>query len=185
MIRNKNTSTTTTNVATKKVNNSEYLVPVALTESIHGHEIKCANTEYNDKKQDGTLRHIRTIKHQYLQKNYKIITKSDSDEIKRDKMSDAMDENTKEKKLRIINSSIKVYIFRSLVLLNLSILNSIKQNLLLSTVSSMLDPTKHNSQSSPYQTQQKRTNIWLALLPIVSLLLISKATMKIIMLLLQ
>lgn len=60
-------------------------------------------------------------------------------------MSNAIDEDTKEKKLEISNSNIKVNILRSSVLLNLSALNSIKQKLISSSTLSILDPAKHNS----------------------------------------
>lgn len=59
-------------------------------------------------------------------------------------MSDTIDKNTKEKELEISNSSIKVYILYSLVLLNLSTLNSTKQKSTLLPVPSMLNPAKHD-----------------------------------------
>lgn len=88
-------------------------------------------------------------------KNCKIIIKSDLDNKEKDEISNAIDKNIEEKELKISNSNIKVHILRSSVLLNLSSLNSIKQKWTLSPVSSMLDSTKHNPQSSLYQTKPK------------------------------
>lgn len=51
-------------------------------------------------------------------KNRKIITKSNLDQSKEYEMSNAIDKDTKEKKLGISNSSIKVHIPRSLVWVN-------------------------------------------------------------------
>lgn len=70
-------------------------------------------------------------------------------------MSNVIDKNTKEKKLGISNSNIKVHISHSLVLLNLSTLNFTKQKSMSLPVLSMLGLAKTNPQSSPYQTKSK------------------------------
>lgn len=66
-------------------------------------------------------------------------------------MSDVINEDIKKKELEISNSSINVYISGLSVLLNLFILNSINQKLILSPVLSMLNLVKYNPQSSLYQ----------------------------------
>ncbi len=68
-------------------------------------------------------------------------------------MSDATDKGNEEKELGTSNSSIKVYILRSSLWLNSSSLNSTKQKSTSSPVLSMLDPAKHDPQSSFYQTE--------------------------------
>ncbi len=71
-------------------------------------------------------------------------------------MSHVANQDTKEKELGTSNSSIKVYIPRSSVLLNLLALNSTKQKSMSSLVSSMLDIAKHDPQSSLYQTEPEK-----------------------------
>ena len=61
-----------------------------------------------------------------LSKNRKILTKSDSDDSGKDKMCNAMDNNTKKKELQTSKSNIKVYVPYTSFLLNLSILNLTK-----------------------------------------------------------
>ncbi len=124
--RNKDSPMTITNATTKKQNDSDPLISVASTESIRNCESKCANTENNNNKQNRTSTHIRVIGCRHLQKNRKIITESDSNESKRDEMSNIIDKDIKEKELGTSNYSIKVHILYLLVLLNLSILNSKK-----------------------------------------------------------
>lgn len=102
-----------------------------LIENVHNWKSKYANIENNDNQQDGILTHIRAIRCQCPEKNRRIIMKSDSNESKRDEMSNEIDEDIKEKEFEISNSSIKVHISHSLILLNLSALNSIKQKLTL------------------------------------------------------
>lgn len=70
-------------------------------------------------------------------------------------MSNAIDQDIKEKELEISNSSIKIHIPSLSVLLYLSALNSTKQSPILVPVSSILDPTKHDLQSSCNQTKPK------------------------------
>ncbi len=135
---------TITNTIIKKQNESNPLISVVSMESICNYESKHTNTENNNNKRDETLTCIYVIKDQCLQKNRKIVIKSDSNKSKRDQISNATDKDTKEKELDTFNYNIKVYISRSLVRLNLSALNSIKQKLTLSPVRSMLDPAKHN-----------------------------------------
>ncbi len=148
--RTKDSPMTTANATTKKQNKSDPLIPVALTESVRSCESECTNTQNDDNKQDETPTRIRVIGRGCLQKNRKIVTKSNSDESKRDEMSDAIDKNTKEKELGTSNSGIKVHIPRSLIWLNLSSLNSTNQKPTSSPVPSMLDLTEHDSQSSLY-----------------------------------
>lgn len=124
--KNKTSPTTIANVATKKQNNSDPLILAASTKSIQSCESKYANTENDDNKQDGTLSYIYAIGRQCLQKNRKFVIKSDSDESERDEMSHISDKNTKEKELGTFNSSIKVHIPCSSILLNSSVVNSTK-----------------------------------------------------------
>lgn len=70
-------------------------------------------------------------------------------------MSNVIDKNTKKKELRTSNSSIKVYIVHSSILIYLSALISIKPKSMSSPVPFILDPTKHDPQSFPYQTEPK------------------------------
>ncbi len=152
-IRNKDSQTTIANVAIKKQNKSDPLIPVASTESIRNCKRKRTNTENDDNKRDGTFIRIRAMRRQHFQKNRKIVTESDSDESERDEMSNAIYENTEKKELGTSNSSIKVHIPYSLVWLNSSALNSTKQKSTSLPVSSMLDPAEHNPQSSSYLTE--------------------------------
>ena len=80
-------------------------------------------------------------------------------------MSDVIDKNTEEKKLGRSNPSIKVHIPYSLVLLNLSTLNSTKPKLTLSPVLSMLDPTKHDSQNFLNQIKPEKNQNLASLFP--------------------
>lgn len=75
---------------------------------------------------------------------------------KRKKLSNIIDKDIKEKELGIFNFSIKIHILHSLVLLNLSTLNTIKQKLILLLILSILNPTKYDSQNSFYQTKSKK-----------------------------
>lgn len=143
--RNKDSQTKIANVATKKQNKNNLFIPVTSTESIRSCESKCTNTENDNDKQDGILIRIHAIGCQHFHKNRKIVTKSDSDESKTDEISNAIYENTEKKELGISNSGIKVHISYSLVWFNSSALNSTKQKLTSSPVSSMLDLAKHNS----------------------------------------
>lgn len=70
-------------------------------------------------------------------------------------MNNTINKDTKEKKLEIFNSSIKVYISHLLVLLNLSTLNFTKPKSMFLPVPTMLDPTKYNFQSSSNQSKLK------------------------------
>lgn len=149
--RNKNSLIMSTNVITKKQNKSDPLILVVLMESIYSCESKYTNTKNDDNKRDGTSTCIHAIRRYHLQKNRKMVIKSDSNKSERDEISDVTDKNTKKTELGISNSSIKIHISCSLVWLNLSALNSTKQKLILSPVLSMLDPTKHNPQSSSYK----------------------------------
>ena len=154
--KNKDSSTMITNAATKKQNDGDLLIPVALTESIRSRKSERANTKNDNHKQNRTPTPICAIGRQRLQKNRKILIESDSDKSGRDEMSNATDEDTEEKKLGTSNSSIKVHIPRLLVLLSSSVLNSTKQKLTLSLIPSMLDPAKHDLQSSPNQTEPEK-----------------------------
>ncbi len=116
--RNKDSPTTTTNVATKKQNKSDPLIPVASTESVRSYESERTNTENDDNKRNRIPTRIRAIGHRRLQKNRKIVPESDSDKSERDEMSNTTDEDTEEKKLVTSNSSIKIHIPRSLLWLN-------------------------------------------------------------------
>lgn len=99
-------------------------------------------------------------------------------------MSNATDENTKEKEIEISNFNIKVHIPCLSVLLNSSILNSTKQKLTLSPVPSMLDLAKHNSESFSNQTDQEEDQYLASSFLVISLPPMSKVTTKIITLLL-
>lgn len=123
---NKKSQTRTINVATKKQNNNDLFIPIALTKIGHSCKSKRTNIKNDDKKQDGISTYIRTIGCQSLQKNRKIVTKNDFDKSERDEMSDAIDEDIKKKELRTSNSSIKVHIPCLSIWLNSSALNSIK-----------------------------------------------------------
>ena len=163
-IRNENSLTMTANTTIKKQNNSQSLNPVVSIESIYSYKSKRVNTKNNDNKRDRIPTCIRAIRRWHFQKKCKIITKSDSDKSKKDEISNAIDENIKQKKLGTSNFNIKVYISYLLVLLNLFFLNSTKQKLTLSPVLSMLDLAKYNLQSSPNQTKPKE-NKYLASFP--------------------
>lgn len=120
MTRKKDNPTTTVNAATKKQNDSDPFIPVALMESVRSCRSEYANTKNDDNRQDRIPIDICAIGCRHLPKNRKTVTKSGSDKSKRDKMSNATDKNTKEKELGISNSSIKVHNSHSSVLLNLS-----------------------------------------------------------------
>ena len=124
-----------------------------MKESVYSYKSKHANTKNNDNKQNGIPIYICIIELQRLQRNCKIVTESDSDESGKDEISNTTDKNTKEKEFGTSNSSIKVYIPCLLILLNSSILNFTKQKSTSSPISSILDPTKHNSQSSLNKTE--------------------------------
>ncbi len=98
MTRNKDGLITTMSVATKKQNDSNPLISVALIESIRSRKSKRANTENDDNKWDRTSICIHTIGHQYLQKNSKIVTKNDSNKSEKNEINDITDKDTKEKK---------------------------------------------------------------------------------------
>ncbi len=153
---NKDSLTTTANTVTKKQNESDLFIPVVLTESVRSCNSEHTNTKNNNNKEDVKSTCIRAIWRPHLLKNRKIVIENDSDESERDEISNTTDEDTKEKELGTSNPSMKVYISCSFVWLNLSTLNSTKQKLTLSLVPSMLDPTKHDPQSSLYQTESEK-----------------------------
>lgn len=84
-----------------------------------------------------------------------MITKSDYNNSEKDEISNITDKDTKKKELWTSNSTIKVDIPCSLVLLNLSTLNFIKQKSILLPIPSILDLAKHNFQSSSNWTKPK------------------------------
>lgn len=67
------------------------------TENIRCCKSKRANTKNNDNKQDRIPLYIDAIRHQHLQKNRKIIIKSNSNKSERNEISDITDKNSKEK----------------------------------------------------------------------------------------
>lgn len=95
--RNKDSPTMTANATTKKQNDSDPFILLTLTESVYSRNSEHANTENNNHKQNLSPTCIRTIRHRHLQKNRKIITKSDSDESGRDERSNAINKDTKKK----------------------------------------------------------------------------------------
>lgn len=145
--RNKNSLIIIANATIKNQNNSDPLIPVALTESIRSCKNKPTNTKNNDNKWDGILTHICAIGRWHFQKNYNIVIKNDLNESKKKEISNTIDEDTKKIELETSNSSIKIYVP---VLLNLSALNSTKHSSILLPVLSMLNLIKHNYQSSFY-----------------------------------
>lgn len=132
---------------TKKLDGSDPLLLVPWVESIYNRKNKWSNTENENNRWDWITLYIRIIEDQLLRKNCKIITKNESDENNKDKISNPIGENIERKELGTINSRIKVHIPRSLILPNSSSINSTKQKLPLSPVLLILDLIKYNPQS--------------------------------------
>lgn len=61
MIRNKDSLMTTVNITTKKYNNSDFFISVALIESVYSYKSKYANIENDNNKQNKTPTCIRAI----------------------------------------------------------------------------------------------------------------------------
>lgn len=130
-------------IAIKEPNSSDLFFSVFLTKSIHNCKNKSTNIKNKDNKQNQTFSYI-IIKRQCLQKNRKIIIKNKLNKNKREEISNAIGKDTKKKELGIINSYIKVYISRLLIISNSFFVNSIKQKLTLLPILFMLNPIKYS-----------------------------------------
>lgn len=92
--KNKDSTIIAANTTTTKQKGSDCFILFASMDSIYNEANKHATTKNNNDRQNVTPSYFRPFKHQFLKEKRKIITKIDSDDSKRDKMSDAINKET-------------------------------------------------------------------------------------------